>query len=372
MNTSFRRLFRLCCPLLFSVCAAVGLLSACITEDVEPDTNVGNFEALWNTLDEHYCFFDYKATEYGLDWDEVRERYAPQITESLTSRQLFEVLGNMICELRDGHVNLYAAHNTARYGAWFDDYPMNFSDSLARKYLGRTEDYMTSNGLDYRILDDNIGYVRCESFESSFGDGNLHEIMRSLAACSALIIDVRSNGGGMITAAQQLASLFLNETTLCGYMSHKTGTGHSDFSTPEEINIDPFSGLRWQKRVAILTNRRTYSAANCFVMYLKGLDRVMVVGDVTGGGAGLPFNSELPCGWTFRFSACPMYDRDMALTEMGIDPDVKVDISTEDYANSIDTIIETARELLKQRVREDSVATDSVLPATIVPSVEGM
>lgn len=341
-----RRIRRLACVMLLAGALSC-LLSACITEDVEADTNVGNFNSLWTALDEHYCFFDYKAEAYGLDWDSVRDVYAPQVSESLSSRQLFEVLGNMLSELRDGHVNLYSAFNTSRYGDWFDNYPMNYSDSLIHKYLGQTDDYMTSSGLDYRILDDNIGYIRCESFESGFGDGNLHEIMRGLALCDGLIVDVRSNGGGLVTAAQELASLFLNETTLCGYMSHKTGTGHSDFSTPEAINIDPFEGLRWQKKVCILTNRRTYSAANCFVMYLKGLEQVTVVGDTTGGGAGLPFNSELPNGWTFRFSACPMYDRDMTLTEMGIEPDVAVDITSADYNNGVDTIIETARKLLR-------------------------
>ena len=83
-------------------------------------------------------------------------------------------------------------------------------------------------------------------------------------------------------------------------------------------------------------------------MFLKGLPRVTVIGDRTGGGAGLPFTSELPNGWTLRFSASPMYDSEMRMTEMGIDPDMKVDISSSDYARSIDTIIETAR----QRIRE--------------------
>ena len=127
--------------LLFSVACS---LASCITQDVEEDTQRGNFEALWLVLDQHYCFFSEKADEYGLDWNEVRERYKPQISEGMTNRQLFEVLSNMTYELRDGHVNLYASHQTARYGRWFDDYPMNFSDSLNRITLGRTEDYVQS------------------------------------------------------------------------------------------------------------------------------------------------------------------------------------------------------------------------------------
>ena len=29
---------------------------------------------------------------------------------------------------------------------------------------------------------------------------------------------------------------------------------------------------------------------------------------LTGGGSGLPFSSELPNGWSVRFSASPMYE----------------------------------------------------------------
>lgn len=352
-------MLRKCFLLILSVFCA--LLSSCVTQDVPDDTRRGNFEALWRTLDEHYCFFGYKHEAYGLDWNKVREKYKPAIAELMTDKQLFEVLAEMTYELRDGHVNLYAAHNTARYGKWYDDYPMNQSDSLERRYLGTAQEFQQAAGLKYRVLDDNVGYVRCASFELLFGDGNLQEMMRTLSTCDALIIDVRSNGGGLLTAANKLASLLINESTIGAYMSHKTGTGHDDFSAPEPITIDPFKGLRWQKPVAILTNRRTYSAANSFVMYTKGLPHVTVVGDRTGGGAGMPFSSELPNGWSIRFSACPMYDRQMQPTEMGIDPDVKVDITSDDYARSVDTIIETARRLLKQQVQrgETNEAADA-------------
>ena len=84
-------------------------------------------------------------------------------------------------------------------------------------------------------------------------------------------------------------------------------------------------------------------------MFLKGLPQVTVVGDFTGGGAGMPFSAELPNGWSVRCSAWPMLTRDMQQTELGIDPNVKVDIAPADYAQGIDTIIETARRLLKEK-----------------------
>ena len=260
---------------------------------------------------------------------------------------LFQLCGKMLSELRDGHVNLTASHDVARYWKWFENYPTNFSDSIERIYMGT--DYRIASGIKYRILSDNIGYIRVETFEQSFGDGNLSEIFRTLALCDGLIVDVRNNQGGMITSAEKLASCFVNEKTLVGYISHKTGVRHDDFSSLEAIFLKQAKGIRWQKPVAVLTNRQTYSAANTFVMYVKNLDNVTILGDKTGGGAGLPFNSELPNGWTVRFSACPMYDANRVCTEAGIDPDVKVDITSDDYQKGVDTIIERARKELKSK-----------------------
>jgi C-terminal processing protease CtpA/Prc len=106
--------------------------------------------------------------------------------------------------------------------------------------------------------------------------------------------------------------------------------------------------VRWQKPVVVLTNRMVYSAANELVKYMKQCPNVTVVGDQTGGGAGMPFSSELPCGWSVRFSACPMYDVNRQPTEFGIQPDHHVALNNDDRSRGIDTIIEYARQLLNK------------------------
>lgn len=98
----------------------------------------------------------------------------------------------------------------------------------------------------------------------------------------------------------------------------------------------------------VLTNRRSYSATNDFVNSMRQFPLVTTLGDKTGGGSGLPFTSELPCGWGIRFSASPMFDPLMQQLEFGIDPDVKVDMTVEDMARGRDTMIERACEILKK------------------------
>ncbi len=326
-------------------CLSVSMmLTSCVDTDEKPDTPTGNFEALWQIIDEHYCFFDYKQQEYGLDWNDVYNKYKVRVSDNLNSLQLFEILTDMLGELRDGHVNLYTSHDVGRYWTWHEAFPKNFSDTLSRHYLGT--DYKIAGGIKYKVLDDNIGYMRYESFAQNIGEGNLDDALLYMALCQGLIIDIRNNGGGDLTNAERLAGRFVDEETLVGYIVHKTGSGHGDFSSPEERRLSPSSNIRWHKPVCVLTNRSVYSAANDFAVIMHALPNVTIVGDHTGGGSGLPMSSSLPNGWNVRFSACPILDKDMQQTEFGIAPDVYAALSDESTAQNSDPIIETARKIL--------------------------
>ncbi|MCQ2095877.1 MAG: S41 family peptidase [Bacteroidaceae bacterium] len=321
-------------------------LTGCVKEEYPTqDTPQSNLEALWRIMDEHYCFFDIKQQKLGVDWNDVRSRYQKRVTANMSDIQLFEVCCDMLSELKDGHVNLTASFDYGRNWSFWQDYPENVNDSIQRSYLGN--DYHMAASLRYKILDDNIGYVSCPNFTDGFGHGNVGDMLMVLSLCRGLIIDIRGNGGGNLSNVSLLASHFTNEKVLSGYVYHKTGKGHNDFSTPEALYLEPANGTRWQKKTVVLTNRQCFSAANDFVKCMKGLERVTILGDTTGGGSGMPFTQEIPCGWSVRYSSVVYLDRNKEHTEFGIAPDVVVTMKHEDVMKKKDTLIEAAREFLK-------------------------
>ena len=342
MKTVLRHLF-----LLLSAAALLLPMASCVDEEEFDNNQRGNFEALWKLLDEHYCFFSYKKQVYGLDWNEVHARYSAKVTDSLTTLNFFDLMAQMTAELRDGHVNLYSDFDTGRYWSWHENYPSNVSDTLLRRYLGT--DYRMAGGMKYRTLADSVGYIRLESFTTSPTNATINDVLLLLSCCKGLIIDLRDNGGGLMTAAQNLAEHFADSTRIVGYMRHKTGKGHNDFSPMEPQTIRPSGGVRWLRPTILLTNRSVYSAANEFVKYMKCFPQVIVVGDSTGGGAGMPFSGELPNGWAVRFSACPMYDKQGRDTEFGIAPDYQVGLLDADVRRGKDTIIDFACGLIMKK-----------------------
>ncbi len=329
------RLFRLS---ILSLLAALLLCTSCIDEEKYNDTPSDNFEALWRIVDEQYCFLDYK----GINWDSIHSVYAAQIKPEMSRYKLFDVLANMLAELKDGHVNLYSSHDMGRYWSWYEDYPTNFYEDLQRYYIGT--DYHIAGGMKYTILlPDSIGYIYYGSFNSGVGDANIDETLYYMRRCKGLIFDVRSNSGGVLTYTNRLVEHFTNERFLAGYILHKTGKGHSDFSKPEPIYIDPAEGMRWLRPTIVLTNRRCFSATNWFVSCMRTLPHVLVMGDNTGGGSGLPFSSELPNGWKVRFSASPMLNAKGEQLEFGMKPDISASIRIpEDFEEHRDHIIDTA------------------------------
>ena len=326
--------------LLFLTCLSG--LTACIREEEYTNDPIGNFDQLWKIIDERYCFLDYK----GIDWKKIGERKRKFIEPEMDDRDLFQVLSDMLYELQDGHVNLTSTDNQTHVDFWLDS-PRNFSEATIESnyYLG--QNYQQTAGFKYKILNDEVGYIYYEKFSEGIDNNDLDRVFSYFSNCKGLIIDVRQNSGGNATNSAKIASRFTEKKILTGYICHKTGPGHNDFSEPYAIYLEPAKGIRWQKKVAVLTNRHSYSATNDFVNHMRCLPNVTIVGDKTGGGSGMPFSSELPNGWTIRFSASPHFDKNMNHIEWGINPDVKVDINYKDEVNGFDTIIEEARKLLK-------------------------
>jgi len=333
--------------LLSIIAILLVVLTSCQRSDYEyDDTPQGNLDALWTLIDQRYCFLSYKEEQLGFRWLELHAKYSEKLNPKMSRVQLFEVLCQMLSELKDGHVNISTSLDLGRNWSWKEDYPENLDRELRDQYLGT--DYHIGSGLKYTILPDNIAYVVYESFSYGIGDGNLSDMLVYLRLCNGMILDIRGNGGGELTNVERLSRRFTNEKVLVGYMCHKTGTGHDDFSEPQAEYIDPSKEIRWQKPVVLLVNRSCYSASNIFVRNMKEMPLVTIMGDQTGGGSGLPFSSELPIGWSVRFSASPSFDARMQHIEFGIEPDVPASLDDALASEGKDSMIEEARQLISQ------------------------
>lgn len=326
------------CVLLFFSCEQAFL------KPTPADTPKSVFDQIWNFANEKYSFFEFK----NIDWNKSYQTYSVNVNDTMSEEELFKVCYDMLYELKDEHTNLITKFNISRNPEVFLAYPENFfSDILTRNYFNGRQQRLDQT---FSLFDFNdVLYVRYSSFEDNISDYALDYIVDKAKDKKGLIIDVRDNGGGPVGNIDKLCERFIKENTSVGVERHKSGTGKNDFSD-EKTSITASTSTKkyTDKPIMILTSRGCYSATNRFAAYMKGLPNITLVGDVTGGGGGLPTATELSNGWVLRVSGSQFIDRRGNNIENGVQPDIKIDITKTDIANGKDTILEKALSLIRK------------------------
>jgi C-terminal processing protease CtpA/Prc len=312
-----------------------------IFEEKIADNPRANFEYLWQQCQDKYAFFEYK----NINWATIRDKYAAQIKDKMTSDELFKVLFSMLNELQDGHVNLISPFRQSRFD--FDLLgPENIDVRLVReKYL--KGDYIITGPFQHNVVG-RMAYVRYASFEDRVSAAHINYILSYYRNTDGLILDIRQNGGGSAANIFKIINQLTEKKTLLYQSYLKSGPGAKDFAGPQEVYAEPDENrFKYGKKIAVLIDRGTFSAASFFALGARELDNVILVGDRTGGGLGIPNGGQLPNGWTYRFSISQTLSPAGENFENGVPPDIPVLLSKTDRDRGVDTVIERAIQALK-------------------------
>ena len=307
-------------------------------------TPLSTYQAFWQGYEDYYVEFELKK----INWDSMRQVYEPQITENTSDEALYEIFKLHLDYLKDAHSSIYPLpqdllpYNYVREGA------SNFLgiDTLTSKYL---ELGLGNSAIRYSWINNkNIGYIWIRSFSLS---PRLYviidDIVQEFENADAIIIDVRDNGGGSETLARSMASRFVTGDYTYSYVQRRTGNNH-ELTTPEPFILEDKSFTKYTGKVALLTNRKTFSAAEGFALMLRGNSNLIHVGDATQGGSGTtPIVRELPNGWSHRLSSVLLSDANQIPIIECVQPTHFSTISPIDSIHQVDRILEDAIQLLQ-------------------------
>ena len=313
--------------------------------DPKADDPLLAFDEFYSQVDTKFSFFSYLSQ----DFDSAFQINRNTLEENPSPEVLVEALQEMINLLGDGHSNVFLSSNAAiSYTGWYDQYPVNTLSDIS----GYFQNYIKVNqALEYGSLNNNIGYIKVNTFSGSLPSSNYLEIdtiLNEFENKVGIIIDVRSNGGGNSNNADTLISRFNDEPRLAFRARRREPSSRDSFGPWFEKLTDVHSGNRFLKPVAVLTNRRSFSSTEWFVSGMRTIPHVTIVGDTTGGGSGNPVFAPLPNGWSMRVSNTQKElpeGRDYQYE--GIYPDIPVWVTTENSLAGIDTILERAIEAIR-------------------------
>lgn len=199
--------------------------------------------------------------------------------------------------------------------------------------------------LSARIINGTIGYVRIPMFADNTAE-SLRAQIAGLARQGAtrLVLDVRETSEGPLTSGLSAAGLFVpsGATVAMKRARDAEKTPVKNDATGEPIALP----------AVVLTDFGTAGAAELFAAALSGNDRAKLVGEHTGGRAGLQKLVRLPQGYgiwlTYTTFTTPKGE---PIHEKGLVPTVQVDAPELEFGtmpdpNAKDPILDKAIELL--------------------------
>lgn len=188
---------------------------------------IEDFNFAYNTLKEHYPFFEVNKKLYGVDWLGNKEKYEAYIAESKNDEDFFSRMTYVLDELHNRHTHLmpedfamhmYVLYYTFPNSSWRHYIAKmyekdnvrrryNINSETVKKYVAeniKSDDEVnktySKNLMTENIIKDKLAYIRISSLIGMEYINQDRDIvinyLNEIKDYPFLIIDIRGNGGG--------------------------------------------------------------------------------------------------------------------------------------------------------------------------------
>jgi carboxyl-terminal processing protease len=196
-----------------------------------------------------------------------------------------------------------------------------------------------------------VGYLRLTGFSENGADRLHDEIVEDVdAGRKQLILDLRGNPGGFVTAARQVASEFIAEGQPIFWQEDAAGVktvtnaGAGGAATSPDI------------RIVLLVDRGSASASEIVAGALKDSGRATLVGETTFGKGTVQEWTPLEGAGGFRLTTAKWLTPNQTwIHRVGVVPDVPVEVPADNPAGE-DPVLDAALELLAEEAVLDRAA----------------
>lgn len=207
---------------------------------------------------------------------------------------------------------------------------------------------ITLPSVSHKMFEDGIGYVHIDSFETETA-AQFEEAVKDLEdqGMKALIIDVRYNPGGMVTAVVQILDDILPEGTVV-YTEDKNGN-RQDYTSSGDTYLD--------YPLAVLINGESASAAEILAGAVKDYQYGTLIGTTTFGKGIVQTIFPLEDGDAVKLTTAKYFTpKGNYIHGVGIEPDIELEYEYLDkeatsYDEAYDNQIQKAIEVLKDKIQ---------------------
>lgn len=139
-----------------------------------------------------------------------------------------------------------------------------------------TRKKITVEHVSSKMVENNIAYLQVDSFDSGVAESFKKQVTELVnKGAKGIIIDLRSNGGGIVSEATGIADLFLKKDETILITKSKIAN--------EQLTVSKNDAIITDIPVVILVNEGTASASEILAGALKDLGKATIVGTKTYG-----------------------------------------------------------------------------------------
>ena len=190
-------------------------------------------------------------------------------------------------------------------------------------------------------VDDNLGYIRLSSFISKNAASEFQDALNKLQDKDGIIIDLRSNPGGLLTNAVYIADMFLSSKIIVSTVDRD---GYKETQ-------NSLSKVSTNQPIAVLINGGSASASEILSGALKDNKRAIIVGKQSFGKGLVQEINKLPDGSALHITIQKyLTPNGVDIHKKGITPDYVVDITADDIKANKDPQLAKACEVLQREV----------------------
>jgi len=208
-----------------------------------------------------------------------------------------------------------------------------------------TRERITVKSVTYKDRGNGVYYIDVSRFGDTTNtewDSVVSEIKGKGATIKGIVLDLRSNPGGYLSAAVYLASEFLRGGTVV--IQEDSSGGKSNLDVQSTKNGHAFAGVP----VVVLIDGGSASASEILTAALKERDGAKLVGEKSFGKGTVQDAGDFGDGSSLHLTVAKwLTPSSLWINGIGIEPDFKVALTDKDINSGRDPQLERALELVK-------------------------
>ncbi|OIO44935.1 MAG: S41 family peptidase [Candidatus Nealsonbacteria bacterium CG_4_10_14_0_8_um_filter_35_10] len=196
--------------------------------------------------------------------------------------------------------------------------------------------------LKWELKEDDIVYLKLYQFFDRTGDDfrkSAIEILNSPA--KKIILDLRNNPGGYLEVAREISGWFLKRGDIVVIEDFGPGKEKNEYKADGNEKFLDYP-------IVVLINQGSASASEILAGALRDNRNVLLIGEKSFGKGSIQELEELRGGSSLKITIANwLTPKGQLITDKGLEPDIKVEMSEEDYEQDRDPQLEKALEVIK-------------------------